>query len=384
MFSPSEVEWIIEEFEISIQEFGGGKDHNGTRRTMFGGPIEHRPRLCALLDDERIKGLIGGVLGEGFNYAGGDGNYYAGDTGWHPDGGFGIEFGTADADTDFTRYTFSGGYHLGNALYWGTGYSWMNSDDAGYDRFRSLSMGLMYRRRYFSIGAAARDLNRPKLLGEKLGRTYGLGLALRPGTWRTTLSIDMQKTQGIEGVELRYALEVRPIREFMLRGTVNNDLSFDVRFGVNIGNWGFGTGNTFDNNREAWSGVGYFHFSNAPKTKPLSRRKTFLDLPMRSLKQVLPIAKWDEDVVGILVRIDGSGYGIAQLQEMSDAILDFRESGRVVLCYLSNCSTGDYMVASACDGILIQPSAEVRLIGIRTEHSFLQRRVRHARHSGES
>ena len=42
-------------------------------------------------------------------------------------------------------------------------------------------MGLMYRRRYFSIGAAARDLNRPKLLEEKLGRTYGLGLALRPG-----------------------------------------------------------------------------------------------------------------------------------------------------------------------------------------------------------
>ena len=287
-----------------------------------------------------------------------------------PGAGFGVEFGTADADTDFTRYTLSGGYHLGSALYWGTGYSWMNSDDRDYDKFRSLSMGLMYRRRYFSIGATARDLNRPKLLGEKIGRTYDLGLALRPGTWRTTLSVDMQKTQGIEGVTLRYALEVRPIREFMLRGTLNNDLSFDVRFGVNIGNWGFGTGNAFDKNREAQSGVGYFHFSNMPKTKPLPRRRMFLDLPMRSLKQVLPIAKWDEDVAGILVRIDGSSYGIAQLQEMSDAVLDFRESGRVVLCYLSNCSTGDYIVASACDGILIHPSAEVRLIGIRTEHSF--------------
>ena len=287
-----------------------------------------------------------------------------------PGAGFGIEFGTVDADTDFTRYTFSGGYHLGNALYWGTSYSWMNSDNRGYDRFRSFSMGLMYRRRYLSIGATGRDLNRPKLLGEKLGRTYDLGVALRPGTWRTTLSVDLRKTQGIEGVELHYALEVRPIREFMLRGTVNNDLSFDVRFGVNIGNWGFGTGNAFDSNREAWSGVGYFHFSNAPKTKPLPRRRTFLDLPMRSIQQVLPIAKWDDDVAGVLVRIDGSGHGIARLQEMSDTILDFRESGRVVLCYLSNCSTGDYIVASACDGILIHPSAEVRLIGIRTERSF--------------
>ena len=287
-----------------------------------------------------------------------------------PGAGFGIEFGTADADTDFTRYTLSGGYHLGNSLYWGTGYSWMNSDDIDYDRFRSLSMGLMYRRRYFSVGATARDLNRPKLLGEKLGRTYDLGLAFRPGTWRTTLSIDMQKTQGVEGVTLRYALEIRPIREFMLRGSLNNDLSFDVRFGVNIGNWGFGTGNAFDKNREAHTGIGYFHFSNAPKTKSLPRRRVFLDLSMHSVKEVLPIAKWDEDVAGILVRIDGSGYGIAQLQEMSEAILDFRESGRVVLCYLSNCSTGDYIVASTCDGILIHPSAEVRLIGIRTEHSF--------------
>ena len=59
MLSPSEIEWITKEFEISIQEFGGGRQHNGTHRTMFGGPIEHRPRLCTLLDDDRLKGLIG-------------------------------------------------------------------------------------------------------------------------------------------------------------------------------------------------------------------------------------------------------------------------------------------------------------------------------------
>ena len=284
--------------------------------------------------------------------------------------GFGMEFVSADADTDFTRYTFSGGYHLGNALYWGTGYSWMNSEDEGYDRFRSLSLGLMYRRRYFSIGATARDLNRPRLLGKKLGRTYDLGVALRPGTWRATLSLDMQKTQGVEDLKFRYALEVRPIRELMLRGTLNSDLSFDVRFGINIGKWGFGTDNAFDKNREARIGVGYFQFSNVFKTKSLPRRRIFLDLPMQSLKEVLPIAKWDDDVAGVLIRINGSGYGAAQLQEMSDAILDFRESGRFVLCYLSSCTTGDYIVASTCDGILMHPSAEVRLVGLHIERSF--------------
>ncbi len=86
LFSADEVAWISEEFEYSIQHFGRGDVHDGTRRTMFGGPIEHRPRLCSLLDDPRIVGLCDGVLGEGFNYASGDGNYYSGDTGWHPDG----------------------------------------------------------------------------------------------------------------------------------------------------------------------------------------------------------------------------------------------------------------------------------------------------------
>lgn len=299
------------------------------------------------------------------NWAGDDAFFLA-----VPNGGFGVEFATADADTTFTRYTLSSGQHLGHSLYAGTSYSWINSDEETYDTFHSLSLGLMYRRRYFSIGAMARDLNHPKLLGEKLGRTYDLGLAIRPGTWRTTLSLDMRKTQDTEGVDLRYALEVRPIRELMLRGTLNSDMSFDVRFGINIGNWGIGTGNTFDKNREARTGVGYFHFSNIPTTKQLPRRRMFLDLPLHSLKEVLSIAKLDEDIAGILVRINGNSYGMAQLQEMADAILNFRESGRVVLCYLTNCSTGDYIVASTCDGILIHPSSEVRLIGLRTERSF--------------
>ncbi len=37
LFDPDEVSWITREFDLSIQEFGGGKDHDGSSRTMFGG-----------------------------------------------------------------------------------------------------------------------------------------------------------------------------------------------------------------------------------------------------------------------------------------------------------------------------------------------------------
>jgi hypothetical protein len=91
LFAAEEVKWISADFEASIQT-QGGVDHDGSKRTMFGGPIEHRPRLCGLLDDRRILGVLGGVLGQDFNYASGDGNYYSGDTGWHPDGNWGRLF----------------------------------------------------------------------------------------------------------------------------------------------------------------------------------------------------------------------------------------------------------------------------------------------------
>ncbi len=96
-FSEDETNKIIRGFEWSIQNRGGGEDHNGSTRTMFLGPIEHHPEMCALVDHPAIQDLIGGVLGEDFNYCSGDGNYYSGDTKWHPDGDWGQLFATKTA-----------------------------------------------------------------------------------------------------------------------------------------------------------------------------------------------------------------------------------------------------------------------------------------------
>lgn len=91
LFATNEVAWITSEFEAAIHS-AGGQAHDGTRRTMFGGPIERTERLCSLLDDARIVGILSGILGDDFNYCSGDGNYYTGDTGWHPDGNWGELF----------------------------------------------------------------------------------------------------------------------------------------------------------------------------------------------------------------------------------------------------------------------------------------------------
>lgn len=92
LFTPAEMEWITREFEIAIQAYGGGKQHDGASRTMMGAPIERTEKLCTLLDDDRIITILSAILGSDFNYCSGDGNYYTGDTGWHPDGSWGQLF----------------------------------------------------------------------------------------------------------------------------------------------------------------------------------------------------------------------------------------------------------------------------------------------------
>ena len=62
-----------------------GHKHDGMRRSMIVPFIDQHERLCALLDDPKIEKLVEGLLGEGFNYVGSDGNFYVGDSQWHSD-----------------------------------------------------------------------------------------------------------------------------------------------------------------------------------------------------------------------------------------------------------------------------------------------------------
>ena len=78
-----DIEEITDAFEQVWAE--RGMDHDGTKRSMIVPFIDQHERLCALLDDDRIEGLVGCLIGAGFQYVGSDGNFYEGDTPWHSD-----------------------------------------------------------------------------------------------------------------------------------------------------------------------------------------------------------------------------------------------------------------------------------------------------------
>jgi len=79
-----EIESITAEFRAVFDDKGIARD--ASKRTCMMPFIDQREKLCALLDDARIRAIAGGILGDDWNYIGSDGNYYSGDTSWHSDG----------------------------------------------------------------------------------------------------------------------------------------------------------------------------------------------------------------------------------------------------------------------------------------------------------
>ncbi len=61
--------------------------YDGSSRLAVVPTIEGDDRLLDLFDDCRINDIVDGLLGDDCIYHGSDGNYYVGNTGWHPDGG---------------------------------------------------------------------------------------------------------------------------------------------------------------------------------------------------------------------------------------------------------------------------------------------------------
>jgi len=235
----------------------------------------------------------------------------------------------------------------------------------------------------------ARNLNYPKYLlwgdtspfkigTEELKRAYDVGIALRPLSSNfITLSVDARHYEDtevwdIEDWDVNYMLEIVPVRGISMRGSVNDDKSFNVCFGVNFTHIGFGTYNTFDVEREHQDGVGYVHLSEGMQTPRYIKRRILVEADINEIKSTLSLAKDDKEVKGAILKLRGTDYGIGRLQEIRDTIVDFTTTGKKTICYMESCSTGNYLLASACDKIILHPSGEIRLMGIRAEVTFFK------------
>src|ERR1019366_6158760 len=81
-------------------------------------------------------------------------------------------------------------------------------------------------------------------------------------------------------------------------------------------------------------------------------------------------AKNDKNVGGLLIHLDGLQIGFAKMEELRQAIADFRKSGKKVFTYMESGDAKDYLVASEGDRVCMPAPGWLMLVGTRTEIMF--------------
>ncbi|MBS0204450.1 MAG: signal peptide peptidase SppA [Planctomycetes bacterium] len=89
-----------------------------------------------------------------------------------------------------------------------------------------------------------------------------------------------------------------------------------------------------------------------------------------TILQRLEKASRDDDLDGVILHINGPSIGWAKLNELRTGIQKMRQKGRKVYAWMESASTKDYLLATACDEIVLPESGMLLMPGLRAEVSF--------------
>jgi len=91
------------------------------------------------------------------------------------------------------------------------------------------------------------------------------------------------------------------------------------------------------------------------------------NIGLNDILKAIENAKTDSKIKGIYMEIDAVGGGAATTDEIRNALIDFKESGKFIISYSDVYSQKAYFLASVADKIYMNPEGAVDWIGLRAE-----------------
>jgi protease-4 len=307
--------------------------------------------------------------------------------------GYGLEWFRNRTQPDYRRTSF--GFSLGtDTLALGATHHAYNSEEFSLDSLSSWDIGLSARPwREFSYSVVARDINEPVEGPYRLTRSFDVGVGVRPFGEQYTLGLDyLFRSGGLDEGRLTYALkaEVRP--GLLLRAGVSHGLRrgqeavFQLAATLNTSYFGFtyaagGTDGGLDHvlavrlssdkhpSLGVSTGVVTMLDLNDRLTGGTSLARSLLggagDDPYLELMRFLDLATRDPQLRGVVLKMQGlPGLNWGRAEELRQAVLRMRGSGKKVMAVLLSCNDKDYLVASAADQIYALPSSSLLLNGL--------------------
>ena len=105
-------------------------------------------------------------------------------------------------------------------------------------------------------------------------------------------------------------------------------------------------------------------------TKTVSTFGTSATKTLRGLFKKLDTLKTDDDLAGVIFKIEGIGVGWATLQEIRTKLHEFRDAGKETIGYLESGGNAEYLLAAVMDRVVLTPTGSLNLTGLRAEVLF--------------
>ena len=93
---------------------------------------------------------------------------------------------------------------------------------------------------------------------------------------------------------------------------------------------------------------------------------------VRSVVESLRKAKVDRRITSVVIRPTGTAALWGKVQEVRDAISDFKTSKKPIVAYLEYGGEQEFYLASACDKVFLMPTASLDLTGVASYELFLR------------
>ena len=295
---------------------------------------------------------------------------------------------------NYQEYIFAAALSFQGNLYAGGSYRYMKDAPDFLARKHFWNIGLVG-------GSASRvrwaavlsNLNRARMeSGARSETEMRYSLALRPMGKSITVAADMMLSTGtrLSNADFVYYAEYAAGKGISLHGAVDNDGNFAIGARVNLANYFAGSQSNYDNGGHHQSTTfitGGTSLRQASLIPPSRRR---LDLSLQGevpenpeqpyfgrrepsfTELILGIyrAAADPSIGEMVLNMRSLSLGLGRGQELREALAEFRSHGKRIICHLSYPGNLDYYVASIADSILMDPVAQLNLVGLRAELTF--------------
>ena len=105
---------------------------------------------------------------------------------------------------------------------------------------------------------------------------------------------------------------------------------------------------------------------------PLSMflEEEFPNISLQQITSAIETAKNSPEIKGIYIEAGALAASPAALQEIRNALTDFKESGKFIAAYADNYTQGTYYLCSVADHVMLNPQGNIAWTGMNAETMF--------------